>query len=237
MTVAAPEETTALGQSRLLLMVWLSPMFPVGAFAYSHGLEQVHADGHLRTADALECWLRAMLEHGSLRNDLILICLTQRAAARSDAATVVALGELAVALATCSERRLETTGQGAAFLSAALGAWGNAELRFWAEQLAAQPTALPSAFAVAVAAHRIPLREALEAYALAWLSNLVSATTRLGAIGQSDAQRTLAALLPRLPAAAQHALQAGEDDLGSCTLTAEIAAMRHESLYCRLFRS
>ncbi|MFL5054704.1 MAG: urease accessory protein UreF, partial [Microvirga sp.] len=39
--------------SHLALMVWLSPAFPVGAFAYSHGLEWAHEAGDLTDAASL----------------------------------------------------------------------------------------------------------------------------------------------------------------------------------------
>ena len=33
----------------LLLLNWMSPTFPIGSFAYSHGTEQAIADGRLKT--------------------------------------------------------------------------------------------------------------------------------------------------------------------------------------------
>ena len=40
----------------LLLLNWMSPVFPIGSFAYSHGLETVIADGGIKTAQELEQW-------------------------------------------------------------------------------------------------------------------------------------------------------------------------------------
>ena len=60
---------------------------------------------------------------------------------------------------------------------------------------------------------------------------------RLVPLGQSDGQRVLAALEPVVAAAAQRALATSLDDVGSATFRADIASMKHETQYTRLFRS
>ena len=60
---------------------------------------------------------------------------------------------------------------------------------------------------------------------------------RLGPIGQSDAQASIARLMPAIAEIAAFATTAKEDDLGTCTWRSDIAAMRHETQYSRLFRS
>ena len=54
----------------LTLTQWLSPSFPVGAFAYSHGLETAFQNGQISTADALRDWLADVLTHGWTNSDL-----------------------------------------------------------------------------------------------------------------------------------------------------------------------
>ncbi|MFJ5487946.1 hypothetical protein ACIKTA_10135 [Hansschlegelia beijingensis] len=46
----------------LPLLVWLSPAFPVGGYAYSHGLEQAVEDGDVTDPASLEAWLDRGLE-------------------------------------------------------------------------------------------------------------------------------------------------------------------------------
>jgi urease accessory protein len=72
---------------------------------------------------------------------------------------------------------------------------------------------------------------------LSLIANLVSAAVRLGAIGQTDGQKTLAGVLPDVRRVAREAAGAGLDDLGSCAFRSDIAAIRHETQYSRLFRS
>ena len=97
--------------------------------------------------------------------------------------------------------------------------------------------AYPIAVAAAASGHGLPLRASLEAFALAQTANLVSAALRLGPIGQTDGQRILAALFRPIRALAREAHGASLADLGGAAFRSDIAAMRHESQYSRLFRS
>jgi urease accessory protein len=143
---------------------------------------------------------------------------------------------LAVALAASAERRLETTAQGAAFVAAARAAWDCEALRRL-DQTPDGRAAYPIAVAAAASGHGVPLAASLEAFAVAQAANLVSAALRLGPIGQTDGQKILAALLPPLRALAREALGASLANLGGGAFRSDIAAMRHESQYSRLFRS
>jgi urease accessory protein len=99
------------------------------------------------------------------------------------------------------------------------------------------PLAYPVAVAVAAAGHGIVLEPALAAFLQALAANLVSAGVRLIPLGQTDGQRVLAALEGVIAATAERALVCPLDEIGSATFRADIAPMRHETQYTRLFRS
>jgi urease accessory protein len=220
----------------LPLLIWLSPAFPVGAFAYSHGLEWAVEAGDIVDAPSLEGWLIDLLEFGAPRSDAILFSAAFRAASAADWAALIDINALAVALTASAERRLETTAQGAAFVAAARAAWDCEPLRRL-EQPPDGRIAYPVAVAAAATGHGLLLDASLEAFVLAQAANLVSASLRLGAIGQTDGQKILATLLPRIRSLAREARVAGLADLGGCAFRSDIAAMRHETQYSRLFRS
>jgi urease accessory protein len=241
-TLIAPTATsmdTVVGADRgatLPLLIWLSPSFPVGAFAYSHGLEWAVEAGHIVDAASLQDWLVDLMEFGAPRSDAILFSVAFRAAAAADWPELMEINALAVALTASAERRLETTAQGAAFVAAARGPWDCEPLR----RLESAPDgriAYPVAVAAAANGHALPLDMSLEAFVLAQAANLVSAALRLGPIGQTDGQTILAALLPHIRGLAREARSANLAGLGGCAFRSDIAAMRHETQYSRLFRS
>lgn len=222
--------------AHLPLMIWLSPSFPVGAFAYSHGLEWAFEAGDLHDADTLLDWLDALVTNGSLRNDLILFTAAYHAVRDADDAVLREVAELALALANSAERRLETVTQGNAFVAALRASWPCPAIERLPE-LWCGDVVYPVAVAVAAAGHDLPLDDSLRAYGLGFVANLVSASVRLGIVGQTDGQRITAALVPALHDAAEAAGRATLEDLGGCAFRSDIASLRHETQYSRLFRS
>lgn len=218
------------------LFVWMSPSFPVGAFAYSHGLELAAKKGWVRDRASLENWLGELIELGSLRNDLILLAETWRAVAAGDRGQIANVNELAVVLQPSAERHLETVTQGNAFMATIEAAWPCPILAEMRPALGAD-VAYPVAVGLAAAAHSIGLTPTLYSYASAFVANLVSAAIRLSLIGQTDGQRVIAALMPTIAAAANTSAHASIDALGSATLRSDLASLAHETQYTRLFRS
>jgi urease accessory protein len=220
------------------LLAWLSPAFPVGAYSYSHGLEWAIEDGTVTTPASLQAWIADVLHHGGGRSDAILFAAAWRAAVAGDHAGLAEVGELAAALQPSRERHLETTAQGRAFLDTVAATWPGGRLSAMAALFpAGTPIAYPVAVAVAAAAAEVPLRPALAAFAGAFVANLVSAGVRAIPIGQTDGQRIIAALAPAVADVARLAEAATLDDLGGAALRADMASMKHETQYTRLFRS
>ncbi|MFO1149633.1 MAG: urease accessory protein UreF [Alsobacter sp.] len=228
--------TSMAEQAPLPLLVWLSPAFPVGAFAYSHGLEWAVEQGDLHDAASVAGWVDDLLALGSGRNDAVLLAEAHRAAAAVDRARLAAVAELGVALQPSRERHLEATAQGNAFVSAARASWPAAALDLLAEAWDGD-VVYPVAVGVAAAGHGVALRPTLEAFLLAFVAALVSAAVRLGPIGQTDGQRVTAGLLPRIRDTASFAERSTPDDLGGAAFRSDIASLRHETQYTRLFRS
>ena len=205
----------------LTLTQWLSPAYPVGAFAWSHGLEQAVTRGDVSGPDDLAEWLQSVLEHGAGRTDAILLVEAYRAD------DVVEIAELAAALAPSRERRMETMQQGAAFAATTRAVWG----------LDVPDMAFPVAVGRAASLAGLPLVAITQGWLQAFLSNLVQAAQRLMPIGQTDAQRVLVALQPDMVRVARETRGLTNDDIYSNAFLSDIAAMRHETLEPRLFQS
>ena len=218
------------------LMSWLSPAYPVGAFSYSGGLEWVVEAGDVKDAATLADWLGTMITRGSVFCDAVFFVHTYAASRVGNDEALRTVAELASAFASSKERHLETTAQGRAFMDATLAAWPcDALVRL--ETIWPKARAYPVAVGVAAAGHAIPLAPALGAYLHAVVANLISAGVRLIPLGQTAGQRVLAELEPVVAAAAQAAIATPLDEVGSATFRADIAGMRHETQYTRLFRS
>jgi urease accessory protein len=213
--------------SILQLISWLSPVFPVGSFSYSHGLERAVHDRLVDDEESLRHWVLTLLEQGSAWNDAVLFAEAWRRGRAGE--PLDDLADLGQALAGSAERLLETTAQGSAFDDAIAG-WGSA---------IALPTNCPYCLAVGArcGSAGIPLDAALCAFLQAFVSNQFQAGIRLSVIGQSAAVRLLSSLVDTVLIVARRAARSSLDDLGSSTLSAEIAAMGHETQYSRLFRT
>jgi urease accessory protein len=218
------------------LMTWMSPAYPVGAFSYSSGIEWAVEAGDIGSAATLRAWLATMIRQGSVFCDAALFAHAHRAATAGDDTALAAVAELAAALAGSKERFLETTAQGQAFRGITRTAWPTLALDRLATAWAG-PLAYPVVVAAACAGHGIALTPALHAFLHSVVSNLISAGVRLIPLGQTDGQRVLAALEAEIVLAAARAHTIAFDDIGSTAPRADIASMRHETQYTRLFRS
>lgn len=235
---AAPDQgEAAAGIGLLPLFAWLSPSFPVGGYAYSHGLEWAVEAGDVDREPSLLAYVTDILEHGFPRSDAILFAHAYRAAAADDAAALREVNELAVALSPSAELRLETCQQGRSFLDAVSAAWPHPRLSRLAPVLEGEDVAYPVAVALACAAHDVPCASAGQAFMLAQVQALLSAALRLAPVGQTAAARILAALSPRVAQLADAAQTLGLDDIGTATFRADLGSFRHETQYTRLFRS
>jgi urease accessory protein len=210
----------------LHLLAWLSPGFPTGAYAYSHGLEWAVESGDIHGGDTLRNWLADTLSNGSGRNDAILLRHAYRAA--RDPMALVQLAELATAVVASRERLAETLDQGTAFLRAA---------RAWDCPNLPEFVAYPVAVGALTGWHGVDEALAVAAYLQAFATNLISAAIRLVPLGQTTGLQVLAALEPTILRVAGDTATATLEDIGGCTFRADLAAMRHETQYTRLFRS
>ncbi len=208
----------------LTLAQWLSPAFPVGAFAYSHGLEAAVQAGWVTSGADLAEWLEDVIANGSGRNDCILL----RAAYDAEGSEALAeVNAMARAVAASSERQLEQVLQGAAFCKTTGAIWGGEGIEYL----------YPVAVGAAAAKLRIDVRLTAAMYLHAITSNLISAAQRLMPLGQTEGQAVLYALAPLCEKTAKAAMTLTCDDLQSTAFLSDIAAMRHETQQPRIFRS
>ncbi len=209
-----------LTPAHLTLTQWLSPAFPTGAFAYSHGLEAEIAAGTVRDAASLAAWLENILRYGAGWQDAVLL-------SQALEGDCEALDDLARALAPCAERLQEGLEQGAAFARTVHGLTGRA----------LPPRMLPVAVGEAAAPLDLPKADVIALYLQGFAGNLVTIGIRHVPLGQTEGQAVLSSLAALIHDLAGRAACAPLDTLGTCALAGDLAALQHEGMDVRIFRT
>ena len=207
----------------LTLNQWFSPAYPVGSFAYSHGLEWAIDAGDVTTAAQTAAWIEQVLQHGAGWNDSLFLA----AAYRADADELDEIDAIARAFAASSERLKETRLQGEAFCDVTAKVWAT-DLARWT---------YPVVVGRAARLENLPLDLTTQFYLMAFVSNLSAVAMRLVPLGQTDGQSLIRNLTPLCKEIAEAAHSGSLDDLTSTSFASDIAAMKHETQYSRIFRT
>lgn len=234
MSTAGGTITHMLTDAALLRLLQLaSPTLPVGAYAYSQGLEYaVEVEWVRDEASALQ-WLASVLGQVLTWSDLAVLVRLHNACSRDDAASVMAWNDRLYALRETAELRAEDHQLGSS-LARVLHDLGLTGASIW---LSRRPTCFATLFALAAAEWGISQRAALLGYGWAWLESQTAAAIKLVPLGQSAGQRILSALQPTLATAVDLALVAEDVDIGRSLPGMVMASMQHARMYSRLFRS
>lgn len=242
LTTIITTTTTPMDDGALFdLLSWMSPAWPIGAFAHSGGIEWAVEVGHVTTCETTVAWIGDLLCQGPLHNEAVFFLHAMRAGQADDPHRLADVAELAIAAQTGFERHLETTAQGAAFRRIALAATMPSRFAALIASVPEGALAYPVAAGCLFGCRGVPEQQGLVAYLHGGVANLVSAAQRLVPLGQTDGQRALLALREPIRALATEVIDHAGDDpfdaLHGCTLVAEIGSMAHETQYTRLFRT
>jgi urease accessory protein len=216
---------------RLLQIV--SPALPIGAFAYSQGLEQTVSEGWVTDEAEAAAWLLGLLESSFATLDLPVLARLISAWHAGDVATVERWSAWLTACRPTRELRAEDRQLGAA-LARVLVALDLEDAASWTTRTYVTHAAM---FALAAVRFEVPIEAALAGHAFSWAEAITSAAVRLIPLGQNAGQRLLAAAGAAIPAVVTRALALPDHEIGSAAPGQAIASARHETLYSRLFRS
>ena len=232
----ASEGRPTLGVLRLLQVC--SPAFPIGAFAYSQGLEQAVETGWVKDAEGLQTWCRGVLQHQLTLTDLPLVKQSMELWGASEQATdsaarAVALTHRVLAFRETSELRAEELMLGRS-LARVLAHAGIEQASGFVDADDASYVVL---FGLAATAWRIPVADAMAGFAFAWLENQLAAATRVMRIGQLAIQGVLGSLMNDIERASGNARLVPSAEIGYSSPGFFFASAGHETQYSRLFRS
>lgn len=231
------ERATGTADAAARLLVWLSPAFPVGAYSYSHGLEQAVDAGLVSDRANLVAWIEGVLRFGAGRVDGMCLLAAHRTVAASGHDAALEVAQLAAAMRGSAELALESAAQGSAFMKAIGSGWPQLAQAAALRKLRGATVVYPVAVGAVACLGGIDEATSLQAYLTAFASNLVSAAVRLAPIGQSDGIAALAALEPTIVSAVERLRRTPFEAIGSAALTVDWCSMKHETQETRLFRS
>jgi urease accessory protein len=221
------------GQALLRLFQLSSAALPIGAFAYSQGLEPAVAFGDVKCRDTSSAWILGMLERSFMRLDVPVFARIFRAFLAGDGAGARRWNDYLFAARGSAELRAEERQVGSA-LARLLTREGVTTAEPW---IADPRVTLATGYALASVAWSAPLKEAALSYTFAWAEAQVGAATRLIPLGQSDAQRVLSTLIQCAATHVDQALTRADDELSSSAPGQLLLSALHETQYSRLFRS
>lgn len=225
--------TPAFGGIALLRLLQLSsPALPIGAFAYSHALEQAVSEGWVHDAQSAEDWIGGLLEHNWARLDVPLLRRIFDAIEAGDTDAVSRWSALLRASRESAELLAEDLHLGGALAELMRGF-----ALPGAEDWARTPRPFAAVLAAAAVHWRIPLAEAALALLWTYVEHQVGAAVKLVPLGQTQGQHVLHRLAARIPPAVTQGLSLADEEIGATAPGLALASAHHETLYTRLFRS
>ncbi|NOX43396.1 MAG: urease accessory protein UreF [Gammaproteobacteria bacterium] len=214
-------------------MQLVSPALPVGAYAYSQGMESAVTNNWVTDEKSATLWILELLENSLCRTDIPIIAKLYRAWTKSDQEQVKYWNRFLLASRESSELQQEDHQLGRS-LARLLSDLDMQSASAWR---AANAASFATLFTLAATQWQISLSDTCHGYLWSWVENQVAAAVKLVPLGQTAGQRILSQAVEKIPAIVEQGLNLTDDDIGFTTPGLAIASAHHETQYSRLFRS
>ncbi len=211
----------------------VSPTLPIGAYAYSNGLEYAVAAGWIQDASSAHAWIADIAAHNICNLDLPVLRRLYRAWHKSDHKKVRQWSQMLVASRESAELLAEDQHMGVA-LARLLVDLGVSQANEWVD---ASEINWATMFALAAVQWQITEDDMQYGYMWAWCEHQVAAAIKLVPLGQTAGQRILFEFCERLPRLVDSSRMVKDEDIGQSSPALAIASALHEQQYSRLFRS
>ena len=213
------KNTTDLKESLQILQTWFSPLFPVGSFSYSHGLEAMINDNLIKSKEDILEYLKCILKYGSGKNDIILIKYAYQGEEIND---------LALSLCPTKERKIESIEMGNAFRKVLEDSW-NYKIQ--------ENTAYPVSVGKAAKYFKIPLNLTIISYLQSFASNLINVCIKHIPIGQKVGQDCIIQMYDLIREIENESKNLELEDLGGVCFNSDIYSIKHENLKTRIYKT
>lgn len=208
-------------------------MLPVGAYAYSQGLEFAVSSGWVKDDNTTSIWIKGLLENALTNLDVPLLSRLHKAWSLNDKKKVHYWNDYLFASRDSREFQEEEK-QLAHALARLLGDLGVSEAIEWKDNPRA---CFLSLYSLGVWYWNILLNEASSGYLWMWAENQVLAAIKLVPLGQTSGQKILSSAIEIIPGLVSIGLALKDEEIGYTAPGQGIASALHETQYSRLFRS
>ena len=211
-------------------------MFPIGAFAFSSGLESAIQRGVVTNAATLRAFARTALEQAA-RGDCIALIAAHRAATAADVDTLARIDAQVYARKLSDEARTMSVRMGKKFTEMGVEVVGAPLLRTWREciEKSVTPGCYPIALAINFAVQDLPASQAFIVHQYGVATTILGAALRLMKVSHIDTQKILYELTSQSAAAYEAAAAARLSDMAGFAPLTEILAAIHTRAHVRLF--
>ena len=200
-----------------ILQIWFSSSFPIGSYAYSHGLEALIDDKKIKNKDNVKEFLDALLFYGTLRNDYIFM----KSIYKGDE-----INQLILASASSKERQIEMIDMGNSFRKIMKDSW---------ELSLPENTSFIYCLAKAGLYFDIKFDDLIKFYLQSFISNLINVCVKHIPMSQKDGQSLNVIFINQIQEFLTHSDKLTLNDIGSTFFIGDIFAIKHENLDSRIY--
>ena len=200
-----------------ILQIWFSSSFPVGSYAYSHGLEAIIDDNKIKNRDDVREYLEALLFYGSLRNDYIFLKSVYMGEEIND---------LILASASSKERHTEMIDMGNSFRKIMKDSW---------ELVLEENTSFVYCISKAALHFNIKFDDLIKFYLQSYISNLINVCVKHIPMSQKNGQILNVNFIDQIQKFLEKSDQLTLKDIGTSFFIGDIFAIKHENLDSRIY--
>ena len=200
-----------------ILQVWFSSSFPIGSYAYSHGLEALIDDKKIKNKDDVKEYLDALLFYGTLRNDYIFMKSIYKGEE---------INELILASASSKERKIEMIDMGNSFRKIMKDSW---------ELSLPENTSFIYCLAKAGLYFDIKFDDLIKFYLQSFISNLINVCVKHIPMSQKDGQSLNVIFINQIQEFLSHSDKLTLKDIGTTFFIGDMFAIKHEYLDSRIY--
>ena len=197
MTTVTDLQVNRVADAQSMLRLWqlISPALPVGAYAYSQGLESAVERGWVNSEQSVYEWIHGVMNNSLASLDIPVAIRLHASFKCGDDAAAAYWNQYLLACRETAELRLEDTrlGQALARLLAGLGVEKSLSMS------GDNNVAYLTMFSLAAVEWVISENDMLMGYLWAWSENQVAAAIKLLPLGQTAGQRILSQLMAVIP--------------------------------------